>query len=142
MPGKTIGNVLLLVSMEADCDRDALLVQVKPTGPVCHTGAKSCFPSEKKFSENALTELSATIVARKASMPPGSYTAELFAGGRARIAQKVGEEAVELVIAAQHDDRRRCVEESADLLYHFLVLLAEREIPLAEVLGELKSRRK
>ena len=140
--GETSGNFLNVVSMEADCDGDAVLIEAVPSGPVCHTGAPSCFPAEKRFASNVLGSLAAVIASRKASMPEGSYTAKLFSEGRSRIAQKVGEEAVELAIAAQHDDPRRTAEEAADLLYHMLVLLADRGIPLSDVLSELSSRMK
>ncbi len=136
--GETSGNVLRLISIDADCDSDALLIRAIPSGPVCHTGGRSCFPQRAAFG--ILFQLEKAIGGRKEEMPEGSYTATLFREGTARISQKVGEEAVELVVAAQYDDRRRCIEESGDLLYHLLVLLAEKRIGLEEVLGELAKR--
>jgi phosphoribosyl-AMP cyclohydrolase / phosphoribosyl-ATP pyrophosphohydrolase len=137
--GETSGNILALVSVSADCDADSLLVLARPSGPVCHTGSQTCFPDAE--GQGAVIEtLARVIIQRRKEMPQGSYTAELFRSGIARIGQKVGEEAVELAIAAQYHDRQRCVEESADLLYHLLVLLAEKEIPLTDVYDELGKR--
>jgi phosphoribosyl-AMP cyclohydrolase / phosphoribosyl-ATP pyrophosphohydrolase len=139
--GETSGNYLDVVSINIDCDGDALLVEVRPRGPVCHTGHRSCFG--KGGSSRGLPviqKLFSIIQERKKKLPEGSYTAKLFRQGVARIGQKVGEEAVELAIAAQHQDSQRCVEESADLLYHLLVLLAEKEITLSQVSDELEKR--
>ena len=141
--GETSGNFLNVVAVDVDCDGDSLLILARPEGPVCHTGERSCFPAKTRFTSRfALQDLEATITERKKSMPENSYTAKLFKDGVARIAQKVGEEAVELAIAAQHSDRKRVVEESADVMYHVLVLLAEKEIALTDVLAELDKRRK
>jgi phosphoribosyl-AMP cyclohydrolase / phosphoribosyl-ATP pyrophosphohydrolase len=140
MKGETSGNVLHLVSVHHDCDDDALLILARPDGPVCHTGEKNCFSSHHVF--NILDKLDAIVVGRKAHSPDSSYTAKLFSEGIPKIAQKVGEEAVELSIAAQYTDKQRCIEEAADLFYHTLVLLAGKEIPLSDVYGELKKRMK
>lgn len=139
--GETSGNFLDVVSVTADCDKDALLITARPAGVVCHTGKKSCFGNGYSFSGGTVLEtLENTIQKRKSEMPEDSYTADLFRKGISMIAQKVGEEAIELAIAAQYKDERRCVEEAADLLYHFLVLLAEKGIVLKTVEGELESR--
>ena len=155
--GETSGNFLDVKSVALDCDGDALLIQAVPRGPVCHTGERSCFsdqpssstkPSppaplpkrERGATDSTLIELAGVIHERKLTMPADSYTARLFSKGIARIAQKVGEEAVELAIAAQYQDKQRCIEESADLLYHLLVLLEEKEIDLSSVYDELEKR--
>ncbi|HUL44681.1 MAG TPA: bifunctional phosphoribosyl-AMP cyclohydrolase/phosphoribosyl-ATP diphosphatase HisIE [Bacteroidota bacterium] len=140
--GETSGNILRVVSIDPDCDNDALLVRVVPAGPVCHTGERSCFPESLRTSGQVLRALSDTIADRKKMMPENSYTTALFREGIARIAQKVGEEAVELTISAQYPDKQRCIEESADLIYHLLVLLAAKEIDLSQVTAELSSRTK
>ena len=139
--GETSGNSLNVVSVHLDCDADALLIVARPAGPVCHTGKRSCFSFERPVSEKPVLEhLSEVIAERKRKMPEGSYTAKLFREGSARIGQKVGEEAVELAIAAQYDDTQRCIEEAADLMYHTLVLLAQKGIDLRQVEGELSKR--
>ena len=151
--GATSGNTQRVVSVSVDCDADALLYRVVPTGPACHTGAPSCFattialagaddvPAGEAFAR-AVGALARTIAERKANPPPGSYTAKLFAGGVDRIGKKIGEEATEVVIAAKNDDRAELVWETADLLYHTLVLLAERGIALDDVGSELSRRAK
>jgi phosphoribosyl-ATP pyrophosphohydrolase/phosphoribosyl-AMP cyclohydrolase len=136
--GETSGNYLNVVSMEADCDGDTLLIQALPTGAVCHTGAPSCFPSERDQAQ--LAKLETIIQERKSTMPEGSYTARLLEKGILKIAQKVGEEAVELALAAQYPDQKRCIEEAADLMYHVLILLAARDIPFSMVEEELAKR--
>ena len=141
--GETSGNVLHVVSIDADCDADSLLILARPAGPTCHTGERSCFPVKAPSARTSvLQELEVIIAERKKSMPENSYTAKLFKDGVARIAQKVGEEAVELAIAAQHSDRQRVIEEAADVMYHVIVLLAEKELELAEVYRELEKRKK
>lgn len=139
--GETSGNYLEMVSIQTDCDSDTLLIKALPTGPVCHTGMHTCFQEEKiKTDTDILSQLESVILQRKASMPEKSYTASLLKSGLGTITQKVGEEAVEAIVAAlvQNPDRLR--EESADLLYHLLVLLAAKNIALDEVLSELKKR--
>ena len=140
--GETSGNYLNVVSLHHDCDNDALLILARPAGPVCHTGEKNCFSTKHAFDGSALGRLEEVVVGRKTYAPENSYTAQLFTEGIAKIAQKVGEEAVELSIAAQYPDKRRCTEEAADLFYHTLVLLAGKDIPLADVYGELERRMK
>jgi len=139
--GATSGNTLALVSMVADCDNDALLVTATPQGPTCHTGEYSCFGPERS---NGIDALWTTIKDRLEERPDGSYTASLVAGGTDEVARKVTEEASEVVIAAKNHqyggDRQRVVEESADLIYHLLVLMAERGIDLQDVESELDRR--
>jgi len=148
--GETSGNTQRVVSVMADCDRDAIVIQVRPRGPACHTGARSCFndPFEgsaataEPLMGRVLRELEALIAARYAERPEGSYTTKLFERGRRRIAQKVGEEAVEAALAAVGGSRQESVSEASDLLYHLLVLLRDLDIPLSEVAEELVRRRK
>ncbi len=151
--GATSGNTQRVVSVSVDCDADALLYRVIPNGPACHTGAASCFyatlplegadeaPGGATFA-TAVTALARTIESRKTNPIEGSYTAKLFAGGVDRIGKKIGEEATEVVIAAKNADRGELVWETADLLYHALVLLAERGVSLDEVGAELSRRAK
>ncbi len=139
--GETSGNFLLVKSMIADCDSDALLIQVEPVGATCHTGNASCFGAECGPPFGALAALERTIKNRRQEPLSQSYTCRLFREGRAAMAQKVGEEAVEVVVAALAQDQRRLVSEGADLLYHLLVLLSERDIGFAEVVQELGRRR-
>lgn len=138
--GETSGNRLKLDRILHDCDRDALLILANPVGPTCHRGTASCF--EERSSEllfPVLRELEKVIIERKASLPTGSYTTTLFRDGIERIAQKLGEEAVEVIVSTMQEERRT-VEESADLLYHLLVLLAQRGLSLDDVLQELDNR--
>lgn len=138
--GETSGNWLIFQSVKVDCDQDTLLVQAIPQGPVCHTGDATCFgPLEPK---GFLHELQSTIESRKGSDPESSYTARLFSKGVNKIAQKVGEEAVELVIEAMDNNDELFMNEAADLLYHLLVLLAQRGTSLAEVESVLASRKR
>jgi phosphoribosyl-ATP pyrophosphohydrolase/phosphoribosyl-AMP cyclohydrolase len=136
--GESSGNYLNVVSMEVDCDGDTLLIQALPEGPVCHTGAPSCFATERNQAQ--LSQLESIILERKSTMPEGSYTARLLEKGILKVGQKVGEEAVELALAAQYPDQKRCIEEAADLIYHVLILLAARDIPFALVEDELAQR--
>ncbi|HEX5731405.1 MAG TPA: bifunctional phosphoribosyl-AMP cyclohydrolase/phosphoribosyl-ATP diphosphatase HisIE [Blastocatellia bacterium] len=139
--GETSGNYLDVVTMEIDCDGDTLLIKARPRGPVCHTGTRSCFPNQAGYrAGKILYRLTSIISERKMSRPEGSYTTKLFDEGEQKIGQKVGEEAIELAIAAQYSDKQRCVEEAADLIYHTLVLLAAKEISLDEVEAELEKR--
>lgn len=139
--GETSGNYLELVSIQTDCDNDTLLIKARPTGPVCHTGMHTCFQEDKiKPDADILLQLESVILQRKASMPEKSYTASLLKSGLGAITQKVGEEAVEAIVAALAQSPERLREESADLLYHLLVLLAAKNIALDEVLSELKKR--
>ncbi|KAA3614676.1 MAG: bifunctional phosphoribosyl-AMP cyclohydrolase/phosphoribosyl-ATP diphosphatase HisIE [Calditrichaeota bacterium] len=140
--GETSGNYLELKSMTVDCDQDTLLVKASPAGPVCHTGQDTCFNEANSASHSFLSKLEELIKERKTIMPKGSYTTELFAKGINKIAQKVGEEAVEVVIDAMANNKGRVKEESADLLYHLLVLLAHQNIEFSEVVDVLEKRHK
>lgn len=147
--GKTSGNVQRIVSIKFDCDADALLVQVIPAGPACHTGERTCFyrPLNKENNTTSslpqlLAELQEVIQQREREMPEGSYTTTLFNKGVKKIAQKVGEEALEVALASVNESDERVASEAADLLYHLLVLLVSRKISLGEVAKELASRRK
>lgn len=139
--GETSGNFLNLDSIQTDCDGDTLLISVRPQGPTCHLGTDTCFGSDNK--ENGiqfLLELQKIIKNRKETAPEGSYTASLFAAGINKIAQKVGEEAIEVVIEAKESDTRNLREETADLLFHLLVLLEQKDVSLVEVVDVLKAR--
>jgi len=139
--GETSGNTLEVSSVHIDCDGDALLVRAHPAGPVCHTGSYTCFGESKSGSSyGVLSELENIIRERKQQMPSESYTAKLFRQGLPRIAQKVGEEAVETVVASMQGNRDALKEESADLLYHLLVLLQEQGLSLEEVTTVLQKR--
>jgi phosphoribosyl-ATP pyrophosphohydrolase/phosphoribosyl-AMP cyclohydrolase len=143
MKGETSGHFLEVVDASVDCDRDAILVQARPRGPTCHTGAVSCFATEPAPNRQALAflaELETTIASRSTEQPESSYTAKLLAQGHHRIAQKVGEEGVEVALAAVGDDNKKVVSESADLVFHLLVLLKSRGLKLADVVGELATR--
>lgn len=143
--GETSGNTQRVVEVALDCDGDALLYRVIPAGPACHTGAASCFTTEastaggREFAA-AVDALAATISERKRNPVEGSYTAKLFAGGVDRIGKKIGEEATEVVIAAKNADRGELIWETADLLYHALVMLALRDVRLDEIGDELARR--
>ena len=139
--GETSGHFLQVEEIRADCDRDTLLITVRPAGPVCHRGTISCFDTEDRplTAGEFLFFLEELIEQRKRDLPDGSYTTSLFRQGISRIGQKLGEEAVETILSIL-DERQRSVEESADLIYHWLVFLAERQVTLEEVLAELKQR--
>jgi phosphoribosyl-ATP pyrophosphohydrolase/phosphoribosyl-AMP cyclohydrolase len=137
--GESSGNVLRLVSLAADCDGDALLVRAQPAGPTCHLGTESCF-GDQESGAGWLGRLE-RIVAARASVDPGeSYTARLLAGGPAKAAQKVGEEGVEVAMAAVSRNADELTEEAADLLFHLLVVLRSREVALADVISVLRNR--
>ena len=140
--GEQSGNTLLLKSVRADCDADTLLVQAEPVGPTCHRGSFSCFGerAEVRPPLGFLAELDALVAHRHAERPAGSYTTSLFESGIRRIAQKVGEEGVETALAGASEPEQKVVEESADLLFHLLVLLRARGIPLQRVVRELEAR--
>lgn len=141
--GETSGNRLEVDSVSFDCDADTLLVQARPTGPVCHTGAATCFPQALPTRAGQLAflaELETVIADRIARQPEGSYTAELFSKGPGRIAQKIGEEGVEVALAAVSADDSKVVAESADLLYHLVLLLRQRGLSLGDVAAELELR--
>ncbi|GAA4312795.1 bifunctional phosphoribosyl-AMP cyclohydrolase/phosphoribosyl-ATP diphosphatase HisIE [Compostibacter hankyongensis] len=139
--GEESGHFLLVENMSLDCDRDTLLIMARPMGPVCHTGADTCF-DEENITDNFLIELENTIIDRKVNPRPGSYTARLFEKGINKIAQKVGEEAVELVIESKDDCEELFLNEAADLLYHYLVLLVAKGFVLEDVMDVLKKRHK
>ncbi|MDP4709575.1 MAG: bifunctional phosphoribosyl-AMP cyclohydrolase/phosphoribosyl-ATP diphosphatase HisIE [Saprospiraceae bacterium] len=139
--GESSGNFLHLVDIRQDCDNDTLLVSARPVGPVCHTGSDTCF-DEVNQHHNFLQVLEQIILDRKNHPAEDSYTARLLNKGINKVAQKVGEEAVELVIEAKDDNRDLFLNEAADLLYHYLVLLVAKGHTLAEVLEVLASRHK
>lgn len=138
--GETSGNTLELVGLEADCDRDCLLVRARPQGPTCHTGTKSCFGQAPGPDIAFLGELEAIIAERASAAPEDSYTARLLSKGILKIAQKVGEEGVETALAATNEDDEALTGEAADLLYHLLVLLKARGLSLGDISAKLKSR--
>lgn len=152
MKGETSGNFLEFLSLEIDCDGDALLIAASPHGPTCHTGNTTCFGNKssatgrESLNSSAadelgfLCELELLLFSRKKELPPGSYTAELFRAGRKRLAQKVGEEGVEVVISSLGEDQAELLSESADLLFHLLALLVDAKIPLKAVVEELRGR--
>ena len=136
--GETSGNFLEMVSILPDCDHDTLLIKAKPKGPVCHTGADTCF--QEKNTKEGLGFLEDVIKERKRNPKPGSYTNRLLDAGINKVAQKVGEEAIELVIEAKDNDREKFLNEAADLMYHFHVLLAAKGFTMGDVVKVLRSR--
>ena len=153
--GETSSHVQRVVEVRLDCDGDTVLYRVEQTGPACHTGTRTCFSTvigrtggqaDWKTGEDPgghlLSRLAHTIASRAVDKPQGSYTAQLLAGGVGKASQKVGEEAVEVVVAANSEDDERLASEAADLLYHLLVLLQARGVPLDVVLKELEKREK
>jgi phosphoribosyl-AMP cyclohydrolase / phosphoribosyl-ATP pyrophosphohydrolase len=137
--GETSGNYLTVVDIKKDCDNDTLLIVAKPEGPTCHTGAYSCFDIEKT-NISFLNQLNELINERKKDLPENSYTTKLFKEGANRIIQKVGEEAIETVIAAKNRDKKEIINETADLIYHLLVMLSEQDINLEDVVNKLVER--
>ncbi|MCY9080605.1 bifunctional phosphoribosyl-AMP cyclohydrolase/phosphoribosyl-ATP diphosphatase HisIE [Bacillus inaquosorum] len=143
--GETSGNTQAVKGIRYDCDQDALIVLVEPSGPACHTGSYSCFTKEQSEEQAAdrfgiINELERVIAERQAEMPEGAYTTYLFREGVDKILKKVGEEASEVIIAAKNRDHEELKWEAADLLYHLLVLLREQALPLDDVLDVLKKR--
>ncbi len=138
--GETSGNYLFVKEISSDCDNDTLLIKADPAGEVCHLGNYSCFKEVRKNDISFIADLFSLIKERKIHSPEGSYTAELFKKGIDRIAQKVGEEAVETVIASKNNSRSDFIYETSDLIYHLLVLLAEKDVELSDIIDELKSR--
>ena len=152
--GETSGHEQRVAEIRLDCDGDTVLFRVEQTGPACHTGARTCFSSVGTLEGGVagplaagedpgghlLTRLASTIAARATDRPEGSYTVQLLDEGLAKVSQKLGEEAVELVVAANAEDETRVAAESADLLYHLLVLLRARGVTLDAVLRELENR--
>ena len=151
--GETSGHEQRVVEVRLDCDGDTVLLRVEQTGPACHTGTRTCFSTRVGGGQSGtsrgedpgghlLSRLAATIASRAAGRPEGSYTAGLLDSGIPKVSQKVGEEAVELVVAANAQDDVRVAAEAADLVYHLLVLLQARGVPLDAVLRELEQRTK
>ena len=143
LKGETSGNYLNVVDVSTDCDNDTILVLADPIGPTCHKGTESCFAAaaETDAQRLAFLALLENIIANRiADQPEGSYTAKLVAKGPSRIAQKVGEEGVETALAAVTRDDDGLVSECADLVYHLMVLLKSRELPLERVVAELRAR--
>ncbi len=139
--GETSGNHLKLVDIKTDCDNDTLLVRAIPTGPVCHTGTDTCWGESNDHNPLLfLTELQDFIEKRHEEMPEGSYTTSLFRDGLNRMAQKVGEEALELVIEATNGSNERLVYEGSDMLYHLIVLLTSKGLRIEELAKELQQR--
>lgn len=138
--GEESGNFLFVVSVSEDCDGDTLLIKVNPAGPVCHTGNDTCFNETNEEDIMFLKYLQDFILSRRREMPEGSYTTGLFKAGVGRMAQKVGEEAVETVIEAMTGNDERLVYESSDLLYHLIVLLTYKGFRIEDLAKELKKR--
>lgn len=140
--GETSGNTLDLVEINADCDGDCLLIRAHPEGPTCHLGTDTCFDGEGRVSPELtfLAELERVIAKRETDRPEGSYTTSLFESGIKRIAQKVGEEGVETALAAVAGEDEEVLNESADLLYHLLVLLRSRKLELGSLVEVLRNR--
>ena len=140
--GEESGHFLNLVSLKADCDLDTLLIKAEPQGPTCHKGTDSCWGEENKASYGFLTALENTIAQRKAADDDDSYVASLFRKGINKIAQKVGEEAVETVIEAKDNDEALFLNESADLLFHYLILLQAKGYQLSDIVRTLEERKR
>ena len=139
--GETSGHGLRVHEVRADCDSDTLLYVVDPTGPACHTGARSCFGDDSPTAAGMLEELARVVAERAKASPETSYTARLLAKGPDAVLKKIGEEATEVVLAARVQSDERLAEEAADLLYHLVVALYQRALPLARVMDELRKRR-
>ena len=142
MKGETSGNTLQVVSMMVDCDNDTILIKANPAGPVCHTGADTCFGEKNVEDIMFLKYLQDFIEQRRQEMPEGSYTTSLFLKGVNRMAQKVGEEAVETVIEATNGTEDGFIYEASDLIYHLIVLLTSKALRLEDLARELKKRHK
>ncbi len=140
--GEESGNFLYVVSIKEDCDKDTLLIKVNPVGPVCHTGSDTCFDETNDEDIMFLKYLQDFIDKRKQEMPEGSYTTSLFKKGVNRMAQKVGEEAVETVIEATNGTQEGFIYEASDLIYHLIVLLASKDLRMEDLARELKKRHK
>lgn len=140
--GEESGNFLNVISIKEDCDRDTLLIKVDPVGPVCHTGADTCFEEKNEEHLLFLKYLQYFIEKRYQDMPEGSYTTSLFQSGVNRMAQKVGEEALESVIEACNGTDERLIYEAADMLYHLIVLLTSKGLSIEDLAVELQKRHK
>lgn len=142
MKGETSGNVMRVKAARTDCDRDTLLLVVEPAGPACHTGARTCFGEATPTLAGVLSELGRVVEERAQAPVAESYTARLVAQGPDAALKKIGEEATEVILAAKGESDRRLAEETADLLFHLLVALHERRVPLADALRVLAERRR
>ncbi|TMX47392.1 bifunctional phosphoribosyl-AMP cyclohydrolase/phosphoribosyl-ATP diphosphatase HisIE [Vibrio sp. Hep-1b-8] len=142
--GETSGNVLQLKNIALDCDNDTLLVKVDPIGPTCHTGTTTCWDADQQEETQMvwLHQLEQLLAARKDADPESSYTAHLYSRGTKRISQKVGEEGVEVALAATSGDKAELICESADLIYHLMVLLQDQGLSMNDVINKLKERHK
>jgi len=140
MKGEVSGNKLQLVDVVADCDQDALLILANPTGPVCHTGDLTCFANAQQTDWGFVQQLEGVIAAREQSRAENSYVASLFNAGTSKIAQKVGEEAVEVALAALDKEKEGFCGEAADLLFHLLILLKARQVDISQVVQVLRAR--
>ena len=140
--GETSGHQMSVREMRADCDRDALLMVVDPAGPACHTGSRTCFGDDSATAAGILAELERVIASRSGADPASSYTARLLARGPDQVLKKIGEEATEVVLAAKSESDERLADEVADLLYHLMVALAQRKVPLTRALEVLRERRR
>ncbi len=140
--GEESGNFLDVIDIKEDCDNDTVLIKAIPRGPVCHTGADTCFFETNAATADFLTYLQDLIDSRKKDLPEGSYTTQLFEAGINKIAQKVGEEAVELVIEAKDNEDTLFLNEAADLLFHLLVLLSAKNYRIEDVVKVLEKRHK
>ena len=140
--GETSGNVLHVRETRVDCDGDAVLFVVDPTGPACHTGSRTCFGDAPAAASGVLAELGRVIAQRAQDQAPDSYTAKLLAKGSDGALKKIGEEATEVILAAKGESDERLAEESADLLFHLLVALHQRNLGIGDVLSVLERRRK
>ena len=138
--GETSGNFLNVCQVLTDCDQDSLLVACRPIGPSCHLGTESCFPEQTLTQQNFLSHLEQVIAVKRHEDPTVSYTASLFAKGTTKMAQKVGEEGVEVALAAVAETKEDLLGECADLFYHTLVLLQDKDIALSEVMAVLQKR--
>jgi phosphoribosyl-ATP pyrophosphohydrolase/phosphoribosyl-AMP cyclohydrolase len=139
--GETSGHALRVRAVRTDCDRDTVLMVVEPEGPTCHTGARSCFGNDSPSAAGTLAEVERVVAQRAAGAPEGSYTAGLLARGPDAVLKKIGEEATEVVLAAKGESDDRLAEEAADLVFHLLVALRQRRLPLARVADVLRRRR-
>ncbi|MBK7105151.1 MAG: bifunctional phosphoribosyl-AMP cyclohydrolase/phosphoribosyl-ATP diphosphatase HisIE [Ignavibacteriae bacterium] len=140
LKGETSGNYLNVVSINSDCDNDTLLIYAKPDGPTCHTGSYSCFAEVDKNNIQFLDYLYKLVKSRKVELPENSYTTKLFQQGPNRIIQKVGEEAIETVIAAKNNDKEEIINEVSDLIFHLFVMLADQGIEFSEIISNLQKR--
>ena len=140
MKGEESGNFLNLISMKPDCDNDSLLLKVKPQGPTCHKGDDTCWG--EKNNKNFINTLEKIIIDRITNNPDNSYVSNLFEKGIDKIAQKLGEEATEVIIASKNENKEELIYESADLLFHFIILLQKKNLRFKDVVNELEKRNK